>query len=146
MQGKNLRSFWNRGARQSPAAAFEKEVAEVSVSSDNSPQDTEKAAAPLTPEGVMEALKDVFDPELAINVVELGLIYGVEIEGRSVAVRMTLTSPGCPIGPMLQAMARGAITRVFPDVEDVKVDLVWSPPWDPYKMASEEAKDMLGIW
>ncbi len=110
----------------------------------------EGAAAPssgsITADGVMEALKEVYDPELAMDIVNLGLVYGVDVEGRSVRVRMTLTSPGCPIGPMLQEMARGAIRRAHPDVEDVRVDIVWSPPWDPYKMASEEAKDMLGIW
>lgn len=99
-----------------------------------------------TVEGVMEALKEVFDPELAINIVDLGLVYGVEIDGGSVDVRMTLTSPGCPIGPMLQAMVQGAVQRSYPQVEGVRVELVWNPPWDPYKMASEEAKDMLGIW
>lgn len=117
----------------------------MSVPSDK-PQDSGKPALPLTPEGVTEALKDVYDPELAINIVDLGLVYGVDIEDRSVRVRMTLTSPGCPIGPMLQALAQGAVTRVFPDVESVRVELVWSPPWDPRTMASEEAKDMLGIW
>ena len=99
-----------------------------------------------TVEGVMEALRDVFDPELAINIVDLGLVYGVEIDGSSVEIRMTLTSPGCPIGPMLQAMVQGAVQRSYPQVENVRVELVWDPPWDPYKMASEEARDMLGIW
>ena len=100
----------------------------------------------LTPEGVLEALKEVYDPELAINIVDLGLVYGVEIEDRSVVVRMTLTSPGCPIGPMLQTLAHSAITRAFPQVESVQIQLVWLPPWDPRTMASDEAKDMLGIW
>ncbi len=100
----------------------------------------------LTPDSIMDALKDVYDPELAIDIVSLGLIYGVEIEGKNVHILMTLTSPGCPIGPMLQTMAHGAVKRAFPEVADVQVELVWSPPWDPYKMASEEAKDMLGIW
>lgn len=106
----------------------------------------EEFSATATVEGVMEALREVYDPELAINIVDLGLVYGVDLEDRSVRVRMTLTSPGCPIGPMLQAMATGAVRRVFPEVEEVNVELVWSPPWDPYTMASEEAKDMLGIW
>ena len=104
-----------------------------------------EATKPLTEENVMEALKEVYDPELAINIVDLGLVYGVEIDGNSVGVKMTLTSPGCPVGPMLQALAHGAVQRSF-GVEDVKVEIVWIPPWDPYTMASEEAKDMLGIW
>ncbi len=102
--------------------------------------------AELTADGVMEALKEVYDPELAIDIVSLGLIYGVDIEGKQVHVRMTLTSPGCPVGPMLQEMARAAVRRIYPDVENVEAEIVWSPSWDPYKMASEEAKDMLGIW
>jgi metal-sulfur cluster biosynthetic enzyme len=101
---------------------------------------------PLTEENVLEALKDVIDPELAINIVDLGLIYEVIIEDKSVLVKMTLTSPGCPVGPMLQAMTEGAVRRTFPEVEDASAQIVWIPPWDPYTMASEEAKDMLGIW
>jgi metal-sulfur cluster biosynthetic enzyme len=101
---------------------------------------------PPTEELVMELLKEVLDPELGISIVDLGLVYGVDIEERSVRVRMTLTSPGCPVGPMIQALAMGVIKRDYPDLEKVKVDFVWNPPWDPYKMASEEAKDMLGIW
>ncbi len=101
---------------------------------------------PVSADVILEALKEVEDPELGISIVELGLVYGIEVEEKKVRVRMTLTSPGCPIGPMLQAAVHGTVTRVYPQAEDVKVDLVWNPPWDPYKMASEEAKDMLGIW
>lgn len=105
-----------------------------------------KLTMPISADVILEALKEVEDPELGISIVELGLIYGVEVDDRRVRVRMTLTSPGCPIGPMLQAAVHGTVTRVYPEAEDVRVDLVWNPPWDPYKMASEEAKDMLGIW
>ena len=101
---------------------------------------------PPSADVILEALKEVEDPELGISIVELGLIYGIEVEEKKVRVRMTLTSPGCPIGPMLQTAVHGTVTRVYPQAEDVRVDLVWNPPWDPYKMASEEAKDMLGIW
>jgi metal-sulfur cluster biosynthetic enzyme len=105
-----------------------------------------KLVLPASADVILESLKEVEDPELGISIVELGLIYGIEVEETKVRVRMTLTSPGCPIGPMLQTAVHGAVTRVYPDSEDVKVDLVWNPPWDPYKMASEEAKDQLGIW
>jgi len=101
---------------------------------------------PPTEEKVMELLKEVLDPELGISIVDLGLVYGVDIEEHSVRVRMTLTSPGCPVGPLIQALAMGVIKRDYPDLEKVKVEFVWKPLWDPYKMASEEAKDMLGIW
>ncbi len=105
-----------------------------------------RLAIPVSADLILESLKEVEDPELGISIVDLGLIYGIDVEDKKVRVRMTLTSPGCPIGPMLQTAVHGAVTRTYPNVEDVKVDLVWSPPWDPYKMASEEAKDMLGIW
>lgn len=103
-------------------------------------------ALPVSADMILEALKEVEDPELGISVVELGLVYGIDVDEKKVRVKMTLTSPGCPIGPMLQAAVHGAVARIYPEVSDVRVDLVWNPPWDPYKMASEEAKDMLGIW
>ena len=103
-------------------------------------------ALPISPDVILESLREVEDPELGISIVELGLIYGFEVEARKVRVKMTLTSPGCPIGPMLQAAVHGGVQRVYPNAEDIKVEIVWTPPWDPYKMASEEAKDILGIW
>jgi metal-sulfur cluster biosynthetic enzyme len=100
-----------------------------------------------TPESVREALRPVFDPELMISIVDLGLIYDVAVtgDGRDVDVAMTLTSPGCPIGPELMASVDHT-ARLVPGVENVHVRLVWDPPWDPTKMASEEAKEKLGIW
>lgn len=105
-----------------------------------------KLALPISADVILESLREVEDPELGIGIVDLGLVYGVEVDGRKVRVTMTLTSPGCPIGPMLQAAVHGAVQRTYTEPVEVKVDLVWNPPWDPYKMASEEAKDMLGIW
>ncbi len=141
---------WNRQEDRDRVSAAEVESGETQYPSPSadagSSPGAESPSAPITAEGVMEALKEVYDPELAINIVDLGLVYGVEIEGRSVRVRMTLTSPGCPIGPTLRAMVHGTVLRTYPGVEDVAVELVWSPPWDPYTMASEEARDMLGIW
>lgn len=110
------------------------------------PEGADMISKPISEELVIEALKEVLDPELLISIVDLGLVYGVDIDGRSLRVRMTLTSPGCPIGPALQTEAQGVIQREWPDLEQVKVEFVWNPPWDPYKMASEEAKDLLGIW
>jgi metal-sulfur cluster biosynthetic enzyme len=95
---------------------------------------------------ILEALREIEDPELGIGIVDLGLVYGIDVDGREVRVMLTLTSPGCPVGPVIQAAVHGAAMRAFPGAETVKVDLVWSPLWDPYQMASEEAKDMLGIW
>jgi len=107
-----------------------------------------KAAPGMPTEAsVLEALRPVHDPELMISIVDLGLIYGVDLteDGRKAEVRMTLTSPGCPIGPELMA-AVDHTARLVPGLEDVKVRLVWDPPWDPTKMASEAAKEQLGIW
>lgn len=95
------------------------------------------------------ALGTVFDPEIHMSIVELGLVYGVKVDeiegGKSVTVRMSLTSPACPYGPMLLASVHGALAKV-PGVKDVDVDLTFVPTWDPRTMASEEAKDQLGIY
>lgn len=98
-----------------------------------------------------EALAPVKDPEIHISVSELGLIYGAEIkaseagDGQRVKLVMSLTSPACPYGPMLLASVHGALAKI-PGVRDVDVDLAFSPLWDPRTMASEEAKDQLGIF
>jgi len=96
---------------------------------------------------VIEALKPVVDPEIRIGIVDLGLVYGVEIqdEGRTVVVRMTLTTPMCPYGPMLVGQVQDIIS-CLPGVIEGRVTLVWDPPWDPRTMASDDAKDMLNIW
>ena len=93
-----------------------------------------------------EVLRTVEDPELRMSIVELGLIYGFEIDEHGVVtVAMTLTSPACPVGPMLQGMIYHKLSQM-PGVEDVEVNLVWNPPWDPRTMASEDVKMALGIW
>ena len=99
-----------------------------------------------TPEEVVETLKSVYDPEIGINIVDLGLVYGVsKSEEGEVSVAMTLTSPACPLGPVIIDQVQYAVGRL-PGVENVNVDFVWSPPWDPRVHASEEAKAELGIW
>jgi metal-sulfur cluster biosynthetic enzyme len=99
-----------------------------------------------TPVEIGEALKNVYDPEIGINIVDLGLIYGVDKspEGE-VKVTMTLTSPACPLGPVIIDQIQYVAGRL-PGVENVNVDFVWVPTWDPRTMASEEAKAELGIW
>ena len=101
----------------------------------------------LTKDDVMNALKPIQDPELSISIVDLGLIYGVDIlnEGKKVLVEMTLTSPACPVGPQLMAAVHTK-AGTLPGIEDAEVKLVWTPKWDPKTMASEEAKDTLGIF
>ncbi|MCK9485869.1 MAG: metal-sulfur cluster assembly factor [Dehalococcoidia bacterium] len=109
---------------------------------------TDETAAKTLPTGeeLKDLLRDVDDPELHMSIVELGLVYGVEIdEDGQVTVDMTLTSPACPIGPMLQGLVFHKLNQVD-GVEDVEVNLVWSPPWDPRTMASDEVKMALGLW
>jgi metal-sulfur cluster biosynthetic enzyme len=95
-------------------------------------------------EQVLEALRNVHDPELGINIVDLGLVYGVEIEGDAVQITYTLTTMGCPIGPLIEA----EIKRFLADVEGidrVEAEMVLRPPWTP-EMMSEEAKAALGFF
>jgi metal-sulfur cluster biosynthetic enzyme len=104
---------------------------------------------PVTEEQVRKVLKEIKDPEIHISILDLGLIYGVDIQpadgGKSkVGVKMTLTGPGCPYGPALLSKTHADVSQI-PGVADVNVDLVWIPQWDPRKMASEEAKMQLGI-
>jgi metal-sulfur cluster biosynthetic enzyme len=96
-----------------------------------------------TRDEVFEALRAVEDPELGMDIVELGLLYDVEVEGPKVRVIHTLTSMGCPVGPMIQENV-DQIVRAMPDVEDVDVELTWDPPWSPEKM-SDDAKFILGF-
>lgn len=110
---------------------------------------TATQAATVTWKQIGEALKPVFDPEIRISIVDLGLVYGAEVgeteKGRSVKVKMSLTSPACPYGPMLLASVHSAIARV-PGVKDVDVDLTFAPTWDPRTMATEDAKEQLGLF
>jgi len=94
---------------------------------------------------VRERLRDVIDPEMKLSVVDLGLIYGIEIDGSTVRVTYTLTSPACPLAPLIAEQIRAAVLDV-PGVRDIDLSLTFSPPWDPRTMASEDAKMVLGIW
>ncbi|MBE3576931.1 MAG: DUF59 domain-containing protein [Limnochordales bacterium] len=96
-----------------------------------------------TKEEVMEALKEVLDPELRLSIVDLGLVYDVDItEAGDVTVTMTLTTPGCPLNEYLPAQVDEAVSRLE-GVRHVDVNLVWDPPWNP-DMMSDEAKLALG--
>src|SRR6187431_1725731 len=106
-------------------------------------------AMPVAEDIVREALKSVVDPELFVNIVDLGLIYDIKIdeqpEGKSnVAVEMTMTSPACPAGPQLLSQSQDAVKRLD-GVADVDVKLVMEPPWTPDRM-TEDARDQLGIF
>jgi len=99
-----------------------------------------------TEEQIIDALKPVQDPEIRIGIVDLGLVYGAEVtEDGKVKINMTLTTPACPYGEMLLEQAHMAAQQVE-GVTQVEIALVWDPPWDPKEMASDQAKDILGIW
>jgi FeS assembly SUF system protein len=94
---------------------------------------------------IVTALKTVYDPEIPADIYELGLIYKVDIaDDRAVALDMTLTTPNCPSAAELPHMVEDAVASV-PGVREVKVNLVWDPPWDPSRM-SDEARLVLNMW
>lgn len=96
----------------------------------------------VTEEQVRTALEKVTDPELDLDIVNLGLVYGVNVDGPKVKVEMTLTSPMCPVGPLIVKEATSAI-QSLDGVEDVNIEIVWDPPWS-MEMISEDLKFMLG--
>ena len=101
--------------------------------------------AEFTSEQARENLRNVYDPEIGVNIVDLGLVYDVDVEDDGdVLVTMTLTSIGCPLGPVIVQEATNALADL-PGIGTVDVKIVWSPPWTPDLM-SEEARDELGIW
>ena len=97
----------------------------------------------VTREDVVEALHGVEDPELGMDIVELGLMYDVEVDGPSVKVLYSLTSMGCPAGQMIQESIHDAVAAL-PGVEQVEVELTFDPPWTP-ELMSEDAKFILGF-
>lgn len=100
--------------------------------------------AALNP-AIVQAISKVFDPEIPVNIYELGLIYDVIVDASStVGIRMTLTSPGCPAAQILPGQVRAAVAAA-PGVAAVKLDVVWDPPWDRDRM-SEAAKLQLGMF
>lgn len=99
----------------------------------------------ITKEKVLQELKTVIDPELNVNIVDLGLIYDIAIkqEKRSVEITMTLTTPGCPLSMVFEEWIPEAVKKVE-GVSDVRINLVWEPAWSPDKL-SDEAREMMGI-
>jgi len=96
-------------------------------------------------DGIISALKTVYDPEIPADIYELGLIYKVDIgDDRAVKIDMSLTSPNCPSAQELPIMVENAVASV-PGVRGTKVDVVWDPPWDPSRM-SDEARLVLNMW
>lgn len=103
--------------------------------------ENEKAAALI--ERVRDALRGVVDPEAGINIVELGLVYRIELHAQSVEIDLTMTSPTCPMGEMIEADARQAVAAVLPEGFGIALQIVWNPPWEPARM-SEKARRHFG--
>ncbi|MGB4709656.1 MAG: metal-sulfur cluster assembly factor [Fuerstiella sp.] len=133
--------------QDSPAAevaASENPAGEVEAAADSASTDEKAASTELD---YIEALKQVIDPELFVNIVDLGLIYSIEQDeenDRKVKVDMTLTSPSCPAGPQLVQQAKMALERLH-DVDTAAINIVMSPPWSPERM-TDDARDELGIF
>ncbi|MGC9336163.1 MAG: metal-sulfur cluster assembly factor [Anaerolineae bacterium] len=94
-------------------------------------------------EQVLQALRTVIEPDLGVNIVDLGLVYGAEMVDGKVEVEMTMTTPACPYQGQMRETAEEMIWRQVPGVESVDIQVVWSPPWQE-KMMSEKAREQLG--
>lgn len=101
------------------------------------------ASTSLTSEQLLDSLKNVIDPEVGINIVDLGLVYGVELVGSDVMVTMTLTTPGCPLHATISAAVERALLTCHPELSDVMMNLVWDPPWC-IDCITEEGRRQLG--
>jgi len=107
---------------------------------------TEPRTAKASDDLIRAALSEVYDPEIGIDIVSLGLVYDTHLDDDGLlTIDMTLTTPYCPLGPVIETQAH-AVCAPLPGVDNVKVNLVWSPPWDPRTMASDEARLQLGIY
>jgi FeS assembly SUF system protein len=96
-------------------------------------------------EKIVEVLRTCFDPEVPVNIYELGLVYGIDVEeSGDVVIRMTLTSPACPVAGSLPPEVQAKVQRV-PGIKSARVDIVWDPPWTPERM-SEAARVQLGLF
>ena len=97
----------------------------------------------LTTDEVYEALRDVYDPEIPVNIVDLGLVYGVDVAENNVEVKMTLTFAGCGMGPYIAQQAEWRLAEID-SIEDINVELTFDPPWTP-DMITDEGKKLLGL-
>ena len=128
----------------SPSETRMEESASTPSSLEAVASDAPPGEAPrVTEEKILEVLSNVYDPEIPIDIVNLGLIYGIEIDGGNVRIEMTMTAPGCPVSGQIAGESRLLVEEI-PGVESVDIELVWDPPWDPSKM-SEEAQQSLNF-
>ncbi|MCI0481384.1 MAG: metal-sulfur cluster assembly factor [Candidatus Dadabacteria bacterium] len=110
----------------------------------NEASSADSAHAEVTENKILEVLSNVYDPEIPIDIVNLGLIYGIDIEGGNVHITMTMTAPGCPASTQIAGESKILVEEI-PGVENVDIELVWDPPWDPSKM-SDDAQQSMGIF
>jgi len=97
---------------------------------------------PVATEAIVDALRTVLDPEVGINVIDLGLVYGIEATAHEIRLTMTMTSSACPLGAYLQESAERAIRARVPDAKTIEITLVWQPAWDPSMMSPEARRQM----
>jgi metal-sulfur cluster biosynthetic enzyme len=93
-------------------------------------------------ERIREALRGVMDPEIGINIVDLGLVYNVDVQGNDVHIQMTMTTQACPLHEYIAESARTAVRHAVPEVAGVDVEMVWDPPWSPAMMSAEAKRQM----
>ena len=130
---------------QTPATAAAASAEASPASSAGAPSALPEEELTRLTDGIIAALKTVYDPEIPSDIYELGLIYKIDIaDDRAVAIEMTLTTPNCPSAQELPTMVENAAASVA-GVGEVKVNIVWDPPWDPSRM-SDEARAVLNMW
>lgn len=93
---------------------------------------------------VRDALREVIDPELGINIVDLGLVYGIDVDGSRVRVAMTMTSPACPLGDYLKELVDSTVKGSIAEVNEVEIRLVWEPPWNADMMSADAQQQLYG--
>jgi FeS assembly SUF system protein len=150
---KIMNAFWTRGAKHDDATEQRNDAPPVAQTETPPHHGTADAGAfsPSTPAGaavlrdnVITALRTIYDPEIPVNIYDLGLIYALDIDGEGrVHLQMTLTTPGCPVAATFPQTVEQRIYEV-PGVEEVRVELVWDPPWTMDRL-SEETKLQLGL-
>lgn len=105
---------------------------------------SESEVKKITEETILEVMSDIYDPEIPIDIVNLGLVYSIRVDGSNVFINMTMTSPGCPAAGQIVSEAKYLVEEIE-GVDEVNIEIVWDPPWDPSKM-SEAAKESLGMF
>ena len=138
LEKKKVKIMENFDLNNGPETNDSKEITKQAMESDDGPVDEE-----VMKERIVEALKTVYDPEIPVNIYDLGLIYNIDLHGSFVHVDMTLTAPGCPVAHTFPGMVERSVELV-PGVSGAAVDLVWDPPWTP-DLISEAARLELGL-